>query len=167
MKSDLKEPTLVTVASRDEATTSDPSTDVLTTFKNQFNKTLALTCFLLACSSFSHEFGNQGFATTQAMDSFSEQFGEYNAKTHKYAIPAYFLSYLNSFQYIEFAVGLLIGSYVSSEFGRKWSIRSMSAYTLVTAIIAVTSKRKEQILSARVLNQSSLVWKWLLLQFSG
>jgi hypothetical protein len=30
------------------------------------------------------------------MDPFIRQFGEYNAKTKTYAIPAYFLSFMNS-----------------------------------------------------------------------
>jgi hypothetical protein len=30
------------------------------------------------------------------MDPFIRQFGEYNAKTNTYAIPAYFLSFMNS-----------------------------------------------------------------------
>lgn len=86
------------------------------------------------------------------MDAFVEQFGEYNSNSQAYGIPTKFLWYLNSFQYIGFAFGLVVGSYVSACFGRKWCIRSMSAYAVIIAIISVTSKEKEQILSARVLN---------------
>ncbi|CDH11783.1 related to RGT2-Sensor of high external glucose concentrations [Zygosaccharomyces bailii ISA1307] len=126
--------------------------NIFTILKTEFNPVLACTCLLLVCSSFSHGFDNQGFSTIQAMDSFTEQFGEYNEATREYSIPAYFLSYLNSLQYIGFAFGLLIGSIISSKFGRKWCIRLMSGYALITATIAVTSQKKEQILSARVLN---------------
>lgn len=45
-----------------------------------------------------------------------------------------------------------MGSIISSKFGRKWCIRLMSGYALITASVAVTSQKKEQILSARVLN---------------
>lgn len=126
--------------------------NIFSVFKDQFNRTLGLSCFLLVCSSFSHGFDNQGFATIQAMDAFIKQFGEYNSNSQAYSIPTKFLSYLNSFQYIGFAFGLVVGSYVSAYFGRKWCIRSMSAYAVIIAIISVTSKEKEQILSARVLN---------------
>lgn len=128
------------------------SNDIITILKTEFNPVLSCTCLLLVCSSFSHGFDNQGFSTIQAMDSFTEQFGEYNPATKSYSIPAYFLSYLNSLQYIGFAFGLLVGSYISSKFGRKWCVRLMSGYALITATIAVTSQKKEQILSARVLN---------------
>lgn len=103
-------------------------------------------------SSFTWGFDNQGFATIQAMDSFVETFGEYNSQTGLYMIPTKFLSYLNSFQYLGFAAGLIIGSYISANYGRKWSIRVMSFYALITAAITISSKRKEQILTARVLH---------------
>lgn len=128
------------------------TSNIFTILKTEFNPVLACTCLLLVCSSFSHGFDNQGFSTIQAMDSFTEQFGEYNTATREYRIPAHFLSYLNSLQYIGFAFGLLLGSIISSKFGRKWCIRLMSGYALITATIAVTSQKKEQILSARVLN---------------
>lgn len=146
-----KDSKIITVESI-ENQPDEEKTNIFGVFRTQFNRVLALSCLLLISSSFSHGFDNQGFATIQAMNPFVEQFGEYQASSKSHAIPAYFLSYLNSFQYIGFAVGLAIGSYISSRFGRKWCIRSMSAYAIVTAIIAVTSKRKEQILSARVLN---------------
>lgn len=86
------------------------------------------------------------------MDAFIKQFGEYNSNSQAYSILTKFLSYLNSFQYIWLAFGLVVGSYVSAYFGRKWCIPSMSACAVVIAIISVISKEKEQILSARVLN---------------
>jgi len=48
--------------------------------------------------------------------------------------------------------GLVIGSIISARFGRRVCIFSMSCYALVTATIAITSKTKEQILMARILN---------------
>jgi len=70
-----------------------------------FNLTLALSCLLFAVSQFNYGFDNQAFATTQAMDAFDKQFGEYSSATKTWAIPAYFLSLLNSLNYIGFAVG--------------------------------------------------------------
>lgn len=124
--------------------------NIFSVFKNQFNKTLGSSCFLLFRSSFSHGFDNQGFATIQATDAFIEQFGEYNSNSQAYSISTKFFSYLNSFQYIGFAFGSVFGSYVSEYFGREWCIRSMSAYAVIIAIISVKSKEKEQILSARL-----------------
>lgn len=37
--------------------------NIFSVFKNQFNRTLGLSCFLSVCSSFSHGFDNQGFGT--------------------------------------------------------------------------------------------------------
>lgn len=124
----------------------------LQSIRQNFNQVQAFACSLLVISSFTWGFDNQGFATIQAMDSFKERFGDYNPETKTWAIPTQFLSYLNSFQYIGFAFGLFVGSYVSNTFGRKWSIRVMSVYALITATITITSKRREQILAARVLN---------------
>lgn len=125
---------------------------VVTSLTEDFTTTEFLSCTLLVMSSFTWGFDNQGFATIQAMDSFLETFGEYNSQAGSYIIPTKFLSYLNSFQYLGFVVGLIIGSYVSSIYGRKWSIRVMSVYALITAAITISSKTKEQILTARVLN---------------
>lgn len=125
---------------------------LFTTFKKCFNWRLSYTCFLLICSSFTWGFDNQGFATIQAMNSFQESFGEYNSKTHAYSLTTAYLSYLNSFQYLGFAAGLIFGSYVSDKFGRKVCIFTMSCIAVITGIITITSKHKEQMLCGRVLN---------------
>ncbi|KAJ5975134.1 hypothetical protein N7481_008841 [Penicillium waksmanii] len=117
-----------------------------------FNRTLALSCTLVAISQLNYGFDNQAFATTQSMTAFTKQFGEYNPQTGAYAIPAYYLSLLNSLNYIGFALGLLIGSLISRRYGRRLCIFSMSCYALVTATITVTSQSKGQILAARILN---------------
>lgn len=41
---------------------------------------------------------------------------------------------------------------VSSRWGRRWCMFSMSCYALVTAIISLTSTTKEQIMAGRILN---------------
>ncbi|RDW85206.1 putative sugar transporter-1 [Coleophoma cylindrospora] len=117
-----------------------------------FNRTLALSCILIAISTFNYGFDNQAFSTTQAMTPFTKQFGTYNPKTKTYHLETYFTSLFNSLQYIGFGVGVIIGSKVSSHFGRRWCMFSMSCWALVTATIAVTSSSRWQILSARMLN---------------
>ncbi|KAK5086701.1 hypothetical protein LTS08_007115 [Lithohypha guttulata] len=117
-----------------------------------FNRQLGLACSLIALSSFNYGFDNQAFATTQAMDAFGKQFGVFNPKTQTWALEPSWLSQFNSLNYIGFAAGVLIGSEISSRFGRRWCMFSMSCYALVTATIAVTSTSKSQIMSARVLN---------------
>lgn len=71
-----------------------------------FNRQLSLACLLIAISTFNYGFDNQGFATTQAMNSFTRQFGVYNAKTKKYALETYWLSLFNSLMYIGFGAGM-------------------------------------------------------------
>ncbi|KAJ5886241.1 uncharacterized protein N7473_008915 [Penicillium subrubescens] len=124
----------------------------LSSITKHFNRTLALSCTLIALSQLNYGFDNQAFSTTQSMTAFTKQFGEYNPKTKQYAIPAYFLSLLNSLNYIGFAVGLILGSMVSQKYGRRLCMFVMSCYALVTATITVTSQSREQILAARILN---------------
>lgn len=77
----------------------------LSSITKHFNRTLALSCALIALSQMNYGFDNQAFSTTQSMTAFTREFGLYNPKTKQYAIPAYYLSLLNSLNYIGFAVG--------------------------------------------------------------
>ncbi|OOQ90959.1 putative sugar transporter [Penicillium brasilianum] len=124
----------------------------LSSITKHFNRTLALSCALIALSQMNYGFDNQAFSTTQSMTAFTREFGVYNPKTKQYAIPAYYLSLLNSLNYIGFAVGLVLGSLFSEKYGRRLCMFVMSCYALVTATITVTSQTKEQILAARILN---------------
>ncbi|KAM0257773.1 hypothetical protein ACHAPA_011569 [Fusarium lateritium] len=117
-----------------------------------FNQRLALSCVLIAVSTFNYGFDNQAFATTQAMDAFDKQFGVWNEKTGKYVLEPSWLSLFNSLNYIGFAAGVLIGTWISSRWGRRWCMFIMSVYALCTATIAVTSFHREQIMAARILN---------------
>ncbi|KAM0327191.1 hypothetical protein ACHAQA_006324 [Verticillium albo-atrum] len=117
-----------------------------------FNRTLICSVFLIAVSTFNYGFDNQAFATTQAMDHFTKQFGDFDDAQGKYILRPSWLSLFNSLNYIGFAAGVIIGSVVSSRFGRRWCMFSMSIYALGTATIAVTSQTKEQIMAARILN---------------
>ncbi|KAF4448945.1 hypothetical protein F53441_7714 [Fusarium austroafricanum] len=124
---------------------------VFTKFR-YFNRRLALSCVLIAVSTFNYGFDNQAFATTQAMDSFDKQFGVWDAKKKQYVLEPSWLSLFNSLNYIGFAAGVLIGTWISSRWGRRWCMFAMSVYALGTATIAVTSFHREQIMAARILN---------------
>ncbi|KAI0017873.1 general substrate transporter [Xylariomycetidae sp. FL0641] len=126
--------------------------DVIRSKTRYFNRRLALACSLIALSTFNYGFDNQAFATTQAMDAFDKQFGEYDADEGTWVLPPYWLSLFNSLNYIGFAGGVIIGSWVSAHYGRRMCMFLMSVYALVTATIAVTSNNKSQIMAARVLN---------------
>ncbi|KAI1414454.1 general substrate transporter [Hypoxylon sp. FL1857] len=117
-----------------------------------FNKTLALSVGLIAFSQFNFGFDQTAYSTTQAMDAFERQFGEYNAKKDTWVIDANFLAFLNSLPYIGFVVGLLIGSEISSRYGRRMIMFVMSIYALCTAAITFSSQSRAQILTARILN---------------
>ncbi|KAG5766783.1 hypothetical protein H9Q72_005155 [Fusarium xylarioides] len=117
-----------------------------------FNRRLALSCVLIAVSTFNYGFDNQAFATTQAMDAFDKQFGVWNEKTGTYILEPSWLSLFNSLNYIGFAAGVLVGTWISSRWGRRWCMFVMSVYALGTATIAVTSFHREQIMAARILN---------------
>ncbi|KAK1479982.1 sugar transporter [Colletotrichum cuscutae] len=115
-----------------------------------FNKRLFASVFLIAVSQFNYGFDNQAFTSTQA--AFERQFGEYDDATRQWKIPTYFLSLLNSLNYIGFAAGLVIGSLTSARFGRRTTMIFMSVYALISATVVVTSTTKEQILVGRILN---------------
>lgn len=70
-----------------------------------FNRRLALSCMLIAVSTFNYGFDNQAFATTQAMDSFDKQFGVWNVEKKAYVLEPSWLSLFNSLNYIRFAAG--------------------------------------------------------------
>lgn len=76
-------------------------------FFQHFTPRLALSVGLIALSTLNYGFDNQGIATSQAMAPYKKQFGEYNTKTNTYAIQPYFLSLLNSLNFIGFAFGRL------------------------------------------------------------
>jgi SP family sugar:H+ symporter-like MFS transporter len=70
-----------------------------------FNTKLTLTVLLIAFSQFNFGFDQQGFATTQAMDAFDRQFGEYNAVKKVYMLDPVWLSFFNGFNYLGQAFG--------------------------------------------------------------
>ncbi|KAL4999750.1 general substrate transporter [Aspergillus recurvatus] len=117
-----------------------------------FNRTLSLSVFVIAVSTFNYGFDNQAFATTQAMDAFSKHFGEYNEDTGDYALNSRWLSLFNSLNYIGFAAGVITGSLISARLGRRWCMFTLSIYALITATITVTSNNTAQIMAARILN---------------
>lgn len=73
--------------------------------RETFNRRLALAILLITFSQFNFGFDQQGFASTQAMDSFAKQFGELNPKTGKYFLPTVWLSWFNGFNYLGQAAG--------------------------------------------------------------
>lgn len=70
-----------------------------------FNRQLSLAALLISVSTFNYGFDNQAFATTQAMDAFTRQFGDLDEKTGRYALEPSWLSLFNSINYVGFAFG--------------------------------------------------------------
>ncbi|KAF5976405.1 RGT2-like protein [Fusarium bulbicola] len=107
-----------------------------------FNPRLALSCVLIAVSTFNYGFDNQAFATTQAMDAFDKQFGVWDEKTGKYVLEPSWLSLFNSLNYIGFAAGVLIGTWISSRWGRSlpdnraWRIPLGMFYIVPSIVVA-------------------------------
>lgn len=130
-----------------------------------FNRQLALAFAVIATSTFNYGFDNAGYATTQAMDPFIKQFGDYHAATKTYSIPAVWTSLFNSLNYIGFGAGVIIGSLISARWGRRWCMFVMSAWALVPAIMAVTSKTRDQMLATRILNCAYISFFFLLFFF--
>jgi len=73
--------------------------------RETFNRRLTLAILLITFSQFNFGFDQQGFAATQAMDSFAKQFGEYNPEAKKYFLPPVWLSWFNGINYLGQATG--------------------------------------------------------------
>lgn len=116
-----------------------------------FNKTLARSFMVIFLSTLNYGFDNQGFSTSEAMPAFKYQFGEYNSEKKAYALPTYWLSLFNSLNYLGFAVGVMVGSLISSRWGRRMCIFVMSCWALVAAAIVISSTSRDQMLAGRVL----------------
>jgi hypothetical protein len=71
-----------------------------------FTPRLGAAVSLIALSTLNYGFDNQGIATSQAMNAYKQQFGDYNPTTKSYAIPTYWTSLLNSLNFIGFAFGM-------------------------------------------------------------
>ena len=69
-----------------------------------FNKNLIFTVLLLATSTLNYGLDNQAFATTQAMEAFTRQFGVLNRKG-KYVLDETWLSLFSGLIYLGFGVG--------------------------------------------------------------
>ncbi|KEF58701.1 uncharacterized protein A1O9_06627 [Exophiala aquamarina CBS 119918] len=120
--------------------------------RETFNTRLSLAILLITFSQFNFGFDQQGFAATQAMDSFAKQFGRWDAEKEEWYLPSVWLSWFNGFNYLGQAFGVVFGSWVSRRWGRRMCMFVMSLWALVCATIIITSKSREQILVARVLN---------------
>lgn len=119
-------------------------------FTQCFNRRLVFSCTLIALSQINFGFDQGVFTNTQAMDQFQKEFGEWNAENEEWVIEPYFISLLNSLNYIGFAVGIVAGSIISARHGRRAVMYAMCGWALVGAIILVTAQHREQILAGRV-----------------
>ncbi|KAM5439731.1 hypothetical protein MferCBS31731_004141 [Microsporum ferrugineum] len=126
--------------------------DHLATVRAAFNRRLLLSCALIAFSQMNFGFDQVAFSTTQAMDAFEREFGVQNRKTKAFALEPTYLAMLNALPYLGFLGGLFLGSSVSARWGRRMVMFAMSVHAMVMVPITVTSRSKQQMLAARVLN---------------
>lgn len=120
-------------------------------FTGCVNGRLLYSCALIAFSQVNFGMDQGAFNGTQAMDSFIRKFGEYDPAINKYAIATWFLSLLNSLNYIGFAFGLVLGSFINARFGRRMTMFTMCIWALLSSILLVTAQHKEQILAGRII----------------
>ncbi|KXJ90387.1 general substrate transporter [Microdochium bolleyi] len=120
--------------------------------RETFNTRLTMGILLITFSQMNFGFDQQGFSASQAMDSFARQFGDYDPAKKTWALSAVWLSWFNGINYLGQATGVVLGSWVSNRFGRRMCMFSMSLWAIVCAVLVVTSKTREQILVARILN---------------
>ncbi|KAH6721875.1 putative sugar transport protein [Leptodontidium sp. MPI-SDFR-AT-0119] len=116
-----------------------------------FNLTLVCSFALLFLCSFNYGFSDQAFASTQATNSFAKQFGDLKFKSKKYALPALYLSLLNSLKAGTQLFGVFVGSWISKRYGRRWCIFLMNIYALGTTAVMVSGTNRAQMLTGRSL----------------
>ena len=126
------------------------STSAIRRFTNCFNGRLIYAITLIALSQINFGFDQGVFTNTQAMTPFERKFGIWNSTRDTWVIEPYFLSLLNSLNYIGFAFGIVTGSTISARFGRRAVMFAMCGWALVGAILLVTAQHREQILAGRV-----------------
>jgi hypothetical protein len=73
--------------------------------RETFNRQLTLSILLITFSQFNFGFDQQGFAATQAMNSFAKQFGEYDLTKNVYYLPTVWLSMFNGINFLGQAAG--------------------------------------------------------------
>lgn len=120
-------------------------------FMKCFNGRLIYSVTLIALSQLNFGMDQGAFSGTQAMTAFERKFGVWDSAKGKYIIEPYFLSLLNSLNYIGFAVGLVSGNLISRKWGRRRCMLIMCGWALIAAIILVTSQHKAQMLVGRII----------------
>jgi MFS family permease len=119
-------------------------------FTKCFNGRLVYAVALIALSQLNFGMDQGAFSGTQAMTSFEQKFGVWREAQKKFVIEPYFLSLLNSLNYIGFAFGLVSGNWISRQWGRRRCMLVMCGWAIIAAIILVTSQHKAQMLVGRV-----------------
>ncbi|CAI7630766.1 unnamed protein product [Penicillium manginii] len=107
---------------------------------------------LLFVSAFNYGFSDQAFASCQAMDSFTRQFGVYKESTGKWALDPLFTSLYNSIKAGGQIIGVFVGGWVSNTYGRRMCVFVMSIYALGSASVVISSTTQAQIQAGRALH---------------
>ena len=132
------------------ATRTQTPLNGITRITAAFNGRLLFSCSLIALSQVNFGLEQGAFTNTQAMKYFTQQFGTYNKTKNAYAIEPYFLSLLNSLNYIGFAFGLVTGNFLSKRYGRRIAMFIMCIWALIAATILITSQSRYQMLVGRI-----------------
>ncbi|SPO01819.1 related to RGT2 - Sensor of high external glucose concentrations [Cephalotrichum gorgonifer] len=120
-------------------------------FMQCFNGRLIYAVTLIALSQLNFGMDQGAFSGTQAMTSFEQKFGVWDEGKGKFVIEPYYLSLLNSLNYIGFAFGLVSGNLISRWWGRRRCMLVMCCWALVAAIILVTAQHRAQMLVGRII----------------
>ncbi|CAI7646358.1 unnamed protein product [Penicillium pancosmium] len=107
---------------------------------------------LLVVSAFNYGFSDQAFASCQAMDSFTRQFGVYDESTGEWALEPLFTSLYNSIKAGGQIIGVFLGGWVSNTYGRRMCVFVMSIYALGSASVVISSTTQAQIQAGRALH---------------
>ncbi|VUC35051.1 unnamed protein product [Clonostachys rosea] len=116
-----------------------------------FNNRLLFTVSTLALSQFNFGFEGMAFNSIQAMDDFIDMVGT-KQPDGKIVIPSDWLSLFNGFSIVGFAAGLIVGNRITEKFGRLWTIRIMSIWTIICTTILITCRNRDQMMAGRALN---------------
>ncbi|KAI4602587.1 hypothetical protein KJ359_007803 [Pestalotiopsis sp. 9143b] len=103
------------------------------------------------CARLTLQSDGASFAGVQAFSPFAKQFGEYNATTKSYALPASLASLMNSLALIGKFLGTIIVGPITERLGHKKAMLITCATQIIGVIIQVTSKHPAQYTVGRII----------------
>ncbi|KAH8901655.1 general substrate transporter [Thozetella sp. PMI_491] len=118
----------------------------------ELNWTLAFVMFYMASCAFNFGYDVGNFGSVQGMQSFARKFGEYNATTGLYALPAWLSSLMTSLPFLGKALGAMSCGWVAERFGRRMAILGLVVLSYIGVLLQTTATTAGQFTTGRFIS---------------